>query len=383
MKKFNQILIFNIIFILKYIYFPNYILKGFEDVFNVICLLSYIIIIIMYLKKYDFKIPNFTVILFIMQLIPLISTIYCGNYDMLAQGIKVLLASVSLPMLIKYNYDIDFKSFIKEIMIIFGILVSVNVLTFYIYYPSMTQFLYFYFLGNDNGSIYETFLYIYISIIYYLHYKKRIPVYFYVIVAFLISGYVFVRSGNSMVCLFVTATVILLSKTNIFKKVCNNEKIFMVGYIVFFLLIVIFRNNSAFMNVVLTLLDKNPTFTGRTFIWDYTFKYIKLHPLIGNGYENSVILTSKIHQVKAHNLILQYLYMGGLFTLTLFLYFVYKNIKIIKKGKIDKRVKALMQFSIFLFFIISVFDYYYYKYTFIIMILVYYYINLESENKNE
>ena len=383
-KKIKKTLI-DVLCLLPYTYFPGYILVGkLWNIFDLYSLLMYVIITIVYIAKAKFHINKISMLVLIMNIIPIIATIFNKNYDALTNGIKILLGSFSLSLLIEAKMKEKPEIFLKHLITYSGILVIINIFSFYIFYPSMdSKALYFYFLGNDNGTIYETFLYIYISILYYLTCKNKIPKYFFVIVIFIFSGYTFVQSGNGRICLIVTLLLLLTYKTEIFKKIAN-YKVLIPLYIVIFSMIVIFRNNNIIMQKVLEFLGKGTTFTGRTFIWDAAFLYISKHPIIGNGYENAILTTQKIFQVKAHNLIIQYLYMGGYSMITI-LFIIIKNvINKIKNNMLSEKINNIMFFSLFMYFVISIFDFYYAKYNFLFIILIYYYsYYLKGVNKNE
>lgn len=380
-KIANTVII--LLFLLPYIYLPNYVLKGTpQKIFKTYSMIIYIFTILVYMKKNKFKLPSITILVAIMHLIPLVST-FLNDKSQMEMAFKMFIGTISLSLLIDYNISNREENFLKSVMILFGTLVLINISSFYIYYPSMDpRQLYFYFLGNDNGSIYETFLFTYIAIIYFLTYKKKIPTYFYAILIYIFLGYFYVHSGNGMVCMLVTILFSIFYDLNVINKITNPIG-FLIVYIFFFLNIVVYRTNNIFVNFVLKKLEKSSTFSGRTFLWDKSFIYIKKHPLIGNGFESVAKSTLKIGKNKTHNMILQYLYNGGYLMIGLMIIILYKLMKRIKESTLDINVKKCMKFSIFLFLVISLFDFYINKFTFIMIIMIYYVMcsnNKESKN---
>lgn len=98
------------------------------------------------------------------------------------------------------------------------------------------------------------------------------------------------------------------------------------GWIVSFLFffgIVIGRLQQVFSPLIVQVLHKDITFTGRTEIWDLTLEYLKKHFLTGSGY----LTRSDFHEmfpsdlfsyVHPHNFILSLLLQGGVILLVIF-----------------------------------------------------------------
>jgi len=373
--KKNDIIDFLVL--LSFAYFPSFIMAGVRGkIFTAYCLMVYILIILNYISKNKNNIPSITYIIAIMYTIPLIPTIIYKNYDVIDTGIKVLLGAIALSLLIKDNLTKKPKEFLKKCMIFWGILVCINIACFFLYYPAMDPNLKnFYFLGNDNGSVYETLLFLFLSILYYTNYTKKIPMRFIILLLYIFAGYIYVNSGNGKVCTFlVLAYVLIYGKNKKISKVLNkitNYKTIVIIYLIIFFSLVVFKNKSIIIDTVLDILKKDKTFTGRTGIWELSFKYIKEHILLGNGYENDIILINKIHQVKAHNLIIQFLYNGGVLMILCLIDIIKKVFNKTKNSPL--RIKSLISLFLLIYFIISIFDYYWYKFNLLFFLLTMFY----------
>ena len=379
-KIINRII--DIAILLPFAYFPKYNIlhTKLELVFEAYSIFVFMIIAILFFRKKGFKIPTIILLIGLMYFVPFIVTATYGDHQMIRYAIKILLGNVSLALLISYNIPDRTKEFLQSSILFFGALVFINTMTFFLYYPSMiSEQLSYYFLGNDNGTIYETFIFIYLSLVYFNMYKEKIPIYFYLIVIFIFSGYFYVKSGNGMVCMIITILFMLLYKYKYVKFFLKLR--FMIPiFLALFFTIVIFRNNGL-IQLVMNILDKNPTISGRTVIWDKCWQFIGQHPILGNGYENEILMEYKVDNSKLHNVILQYLYNGGVVALTLFLTVVGMVLNKIKASKLDDDIKNIMNFSIFLFFVISIFDFYVVKFTMIFMFLIYYFIATTTKDQ--
>ena len=262
-KKRLYEFIINSIVLLSFTYFPDYIFKNqFYTLYKSFCLIIYILIIVVYLKKYKFKIHYMNIILAIMYLIPVLSTYTNGNQDMLSHGIRLLIEMVSLSFYIEYSMREKKLAFLKDCMIYYGLLVIINIISFYIYYPNgMEGVSNFYFLGNDNGSIYESSLFLFISIIYYLKKYDRIPIKFYIILIFIFFGYIYVDSGNGKVCTFLFLLLSLFYKQ---KKFVFNKRIsikfVLIFYIILYFMFVVWRSNNFIIETALKLFQEEHLF---------------------------------------------------------------------------------------------------------------------------
>ena len=370
----NSILsrIIDFLMLLPFAYISNYIVNAKTDtVFEIYSIVVFLLIMIIYFKNKKMNIPIIILLIGIMYLIPLLVTIICGDHTVIRKGIKLLIGSVCISMLIDYNMESRPKKFLESIMIFYGTLIIVNTLSFFLFYPSITPLKEsVYFLGNDNGSIFEVFLFVYVSLVYYTMHNRKIPIYFYILLSFVFAGYLYVKSGNGMICMLISIIFTVLYKRPFAKKLFKLK--FMIPiYLLLFFTIVVFQNNGL-IQIVLDMLNKSPTISGRTYIWNKCGYYISQRPLFGNGYENDLLISSKISNSKAHNIILQYLYTGGVATLGVFLLIVGIVLYKTNKSKIDADVKNIINFSIFLFFIMCIFDFYIDKFITIIMFAIYY-----------
>lgn len=111
-----------------------------------------------------------------------------------------------------------------------------------------------------------------------------------------------------------------------------NYKSFFFIYMISFVSIVLIQNFAGIISI-LSLLEKNATFSGRTVIWANTFDVVKKNILLGIGYlssEGFVKITGMAAGTNAHNMILQLLVFGGVVALALY---VMIAVKAMKRGK--------------------------------------------------
>ncbi|HFI0914578.1 TPA: O-antigen ligase family protein [Streptococcus suis] len=376
-KKNIKYFFMSVLVFISFVNFPDYIIGGsVREVYYYCSILIYLLIIITYFKKFRFKINYFQLIVLVFLFIPFFSTLKNGFYQLIIMG-KNLLAVFSASLTIQMGIDLNKRQFLKYSTIFWGFLSCINYLTFFIYYPSMSKVeSNFYFLGNDNGSVFETICFFSSFFLLDLISKNKLSKKLLLFLLFAFASYLYVRSGNGMACVALLLAIYFIYNNKILDNVISGMSIIL-SYLVIFYLIVVQRDGGV-VALILRLFEKDATYSGRTYIWESCFKYIKLHPFFGNGYEDNSVLLMKMGNIKAHNIIIQNLYNGGLVMLVLFLILLFLVLKKISTVTTIK-VKNTMNLFLFTVLLLTLFDYYYSKVSIIYLFSLYYYVSIYKE----
>lgn len=237
-------------------------------------------------------------------------------------------------------------------------LIYINLVTIILFPEGMydTFFTENFFLGYDNVSITFILPALCVSILYsYLKYDKIS----WRTIALIIGSFatVFLRKiATSEVMMMILIAYLIVP------RIFRNTKIFNIfNYIIIniiaFLAIVIGRVQDYFSFLIVDVLGKSLTFTGRTRIWDRNISYIKQNWL-GYGYEEEAIRKLKNDGfAHAHNQILEVLYQGGILLLLSFasiFYFLGKSLMRFKEHKYAK-VTSLFVFMVMISMLMEVF----------------------------
>ncbi|USL25725.1 O-antigen ligase family protein [Priestia megaterium] len=206
----------------------------------------------------------------------------------------------------------------------------------------------FYFLGGKNVIQMTILPTIFIIFIYsYLVKKKLTKLNLTLIIICLISMQLS-KSGTALVI-----TLLIIIFFFIYKKNIISFGHYLFVYTVLFFSIVIFRiQEKAFNSFISGYLDKEVTFTGRTYLWDIALNKIRDSWLVGYGRGNSVISSNSYmlsnHLNEVHNGVLELLLSIGFFGLALFVL-----ILLLVKNQLNRYKKhifsTLLSFSIFLY----------------------------------
>ncbi|MGN0674740.1 MAG: O-antigen ligase family protein [Oscillospiraceae bacterium] len=143
-------------------------------------------------------------------------------------------------------------------------------------------------------------------------------------------------------------------------------KIIMITIIFLFFFIVVFRLQNYAAYIIEDILGKDLTLTGRTRIWDYAMEMIKDSIIFGygNSFNNGWILSYVSYRWQhSHNLFLEILLLGGIFSMLFFVYMTNVNISKIKYHQNINR-RALFYICIFSLGIISLTETYMSRYYF-------------------
>ena len=186
---------------------------------------------------------------------------------------------------------------------------------------------------------------------------KRKKINFIYIIMFLMVTYsvYFCFSATSVVGYSLYLIYIIFRKLIDRVKIMNAITYFIIFLCIFFF-IVVFRFQNVFEPLIVDYLNKDLTFTGRTFIWDKVTQYIEEKPLLGYGIEEGNIFEMKTGGfAHAHNTIYDILYKGGIISLILFMGIIISTIKELYENR-DNRIAKLTSFVLFTILIMMNFE---------------------------
>lgn len=201
------------------------------------------------------------------------------------------------------------------------------------------------FLGRDNAFIH---FFIFALCTEFLHSRKKSDTYFMIVV--MTSTMLYVWSGTGVVvCVLITLFALAFQGKrieSIFNWVCLS-----LAYVGIYCAIVVFRLQNLFSGLIVDVLHKDITFTGRTDLWDMAMLYISRKPYTGYGITAKFLTMKSGISYSPHNLILQILLAGGALSLTMFTLMYIVAVKKLKPQKY--KYSCLLAFSIFCYLIAS------------------------------
>lgn len=289
----------------------------------------------------------------------------------LKNGYSISLALLNyINLLISYLFfDYELKNnkneFIKNSVIIFVILLIINYISILIkpvnYFDQSTRI---HFLGYDNDvvPIIFTFLLFFILNI-YIKNGMNIISYLGIVIGFFTLEKIW--SANGIIGLIILLIYLVFFRKSNTNNIFNFKNIFILSLIVFFA-IVIFRIQNHFEYIIVNMLNRDITFTGRTNIWDNAITAWKQHKFLGVG-TFDFVQRSKIYGVyHAHCTYLNILFEVGIigFLTRLCLFKEINNV--LKKHR--TKISALVVCFFAIYFIITTIEVYVNDFLFYVLI---------------
>lgn len=177
-----------------------------------------------------------------------------------------------------------------------------------------------YFLGHKNNVLNYMMPGI-LCICYknYLQYKK-IRLFTWIYVAGVYCCCMIGQSVTSTIAFSVVVLSLILSRKELFSRFINIYTALLLNFL-FFIFIVVLRMQERFSYFLISLVGKGLDMNGRTYIWDKGLVGILQHPFVGHGIEptDNILSSFLINNDSFHNLILDYLYEGGIIGLLIFI----------------------------------------------------------------
>lgn len=360
-------------------YFTEYLNK-FNTLNDLLLIFSFSFIVLLTIKKKSISKINVYIIL--LMIVLLFSSIINGTGLLFC--IKDIMRILGLCLITEYGIKYDKNSFFKAMTITLSLLVYINLFSILRHpsglYMNKTGYIENWFLGYKNTHI----LYILPALMYNFidTYNKnnKLSFYNYFFLTIAIISTLFVNNGTGIIGLFIVVIFIIFHKSiDRFKLVNIINGIY--AYLAMFFAIVIFRLQNAFKFLIVDILHKDLTFTGRVYVWDKAIKMIKNKPLLGYGnvsFEYSKIVYS------THNTILGVMHKTGLIGLFMYFIIIFTSAKELLKENRNYIAQLISSF-IFSYLIMMLTEAYAFKYFLFILVLGYnvkYLINGSEKNEN-
>jgi len=326
-----------------------------DNFFDILSLLMYMFIIVVYIlnKKYS-KIQLYLFLFFFSLFIP---TLFKSHDYMFYIKLYINYFSVSLftELSIKYNFEVFYKGF-KRVLSIFIIF---NFVSLFLFPNGIMNIKEYYFLGYDNASIIT--IVIGTTILCALDTIKNGKLskftVFLVFISFLTYYLQWAVSCMVNIVLLILYIILLNNDKFLFiKKRITIKKITYLSLIIF-LSLVFFRIQNIFEFLIVDILHKDLTITGRIYIWDRCIYYIRCNPIIGMGVYDYSTRTNLYNIYHAHSTYLHILLEGGIVSLLAYLNIFFKlNKQINKLNFVDNKGLFILIFGIFSYFFSTLVD---------------------------
>ena len=326
----------------------NYIAPWLENIFDVWKLLSIFAVIVIYLCKKQISPIILTISIY--EFVRFFSTfVNSGDY------LKILIECASVitfSMLIEVALKWDALYFLRTIVFLLTLICIINLITVLAFPDGLysTTFERNWLLGYDNSHI--TFI-LPLAIFYMLYaYCKKYGLFRkFLYLAIIFSSIFITWSATSVVGISLFSLLCLLSEMNIRPRWINLKTCIIFAGVLFALLVIL-RAEDSLSYLIVDILGKNLTLTGRTFIWNKGFEAFLKNPILGCG----VLDTSSIRLLlggasHCHNMFLNILFESGLLGMFCFVVILFMIFKPLKQAH-DNQYRFLIYIAFLCYFVI-------------------------------
>ncbi len=208
--------------------------------------------------------------------------------------------------------------FVKVASTVFEILILINLITILLF-PNglykLTAVNHHYFLGSRNVMMRTIFPGVCFSILRSVIEKNKLSFRTLAVMAMAGVSLILVWSATALAAYALFCLCLLLFRAKGTPKWFTVKTCYLFAIFIF-LLIIVFRFQSLFSYVIVDVLKKDLTFTGRTILWNSAMAHIAKSPIVGYGLEDLQTMGPKLYKFTAydscHNFFLDVLYQNGI-----------------------------------------------------------------------
>lgn len=212
--------------------------------------------------------------------------------------------------------------------------------------------------------------------------NRKLTLKTFIFIAISVISTILAWSGTCIIGMFIMCLGFVCAVCNI--KYFNFKKIFIVAVMIA-LGILVFRIQDVFAPVIVGMLHKDLTFTGRVYAWDMALKMIKKNIFIGYGTINGGRLTifdvwKNTEAVSAHSYILEIILQGGLIGFGAIVYAYIVAGKCLYQNR-KTQISIFISISLFAMLIMYITEgWVYHTFQYIILYLAYYSWKITNNN---
>ena len=237
--------------------------------------------------------------------------------------IILMLSQLSALIICQYYASVSPLNLIRAIFLVGELYVYINFITLLLYPEGMWRdwknWTDNWFLGFKNQFI-PYFLVFFVAALLRMRFVGGYLRSVLLIIIMMIS--LILADSSTSIVIFVLMVMALVLTQRSKGGVINAVSLSIIN-VMAFILVVILRSNVMFSFIFDIFLNKSRSMTLRTGLWDEIMNLIRERPLLGYGYrsgkETSSFLGQGTWAVHAHNMVIECLFIGGVFCLSFFL----------------------------------------------------------------
>lgn len=290
----------------------------FDTVTNVLKLAVLAVLLVWFVMFYK-KVSLFFISLALLQVWRVICTVYNGgDYTSL---FLTIFNALAIALVVEMGLKTDPDALLDGATFILGFFVVCNFVTILMFPDGMYEYGVYtenYLFGYRNNMVMMIIPAAIFSAVRSFKYYDRLSKSSWLIVISSVASIFLAFSATGAIGIVIFCLVLILAIIGFMSKIFNIAT-YIVFNIVFFFSIIIMRVQDLFAFIIVELLGKDLTFTGRTDIWDKSLSAFLGSPVFGVGEIEAQASRDLIGATHAHNYYLDLLYKSGVFGFLIFM----------------------------------------------------------------
>ena len=355
----------------------SYLFPQFLNIFKYGRIISFLIIVIMFVI--DKKISKI-IIFILLYLLGLLTSSILNPSLSLFESLIFISNIITLCMICDYGIRHDLKILLNSLIVILLTLSLVNLYSLFRYpygmYVNAEGYVKNWVLGYKNSLILYLLPLITFTSLKSLIFKNKVDLL--AIISFGVSllSILIVNSSTGIIGLGIITLYFIFRKFIANYSDIFNSNNYAIAYLVAFFSIIVLRIQKFFSFLIVDLLHKDLTFTGRVYIWDSVFEYIKQRPLLGYG---NLVFQYSSNIISTHNAILDVLYRSGFVGLGFYMLIVFSTLYKLYQNR-KNHIALFLAIILFAYFIMMFTEAFNISYYFYILVFCYNIKYLIDEN---
>lgn len=262
------------------------------------------------------RITNVSVAMFAVWMCLAVPTLLVSHEYM--QLIKIAGPAMAICLFTDYMMQNHALRFLKGVVWTLLVLYGINLVTIIQYYPegmydTLTTVGDNYFMGFDNGMIANLIpLSCYAMVLSYIERGTCFTLLSVIALAISIVSVVYVQAATSIIQISIFVIMAWLASSGRCKALFNPNLLFAI-FVIATVLLVFFRVQYYFADLIYDVFGKDASLTGRTALWDFAIARISQSPWLGSGATGAIVQGVNGHSYPhPHCLILDLLFKGGI-----------------------------------------------------------------------
>lgn len=289
-----------------------------DSMLNIVKILL-VSIILAWFFLYFRKISLFFIMFLFFELWRILCTI--NSQDNLSSLFLPISNALIILLIVEIGIKTDVEALLDSATFVLGAYVIAHMITILMYPNGMYEFANYtqnYLFGYRNNTIMLVLPAIMFSIVRSLRLFNRLSLSSIVIMLASITCVLLAFSATAVVGICLLCVFILFALIGFFPKILNIY-LYLILNIGYFFAVIIMRVQNAFAFIIVDMLGRDLTFTGRTSIWDKALDAFSKSPIFGVGEISSDASRTLIGATNAHNYYLDLMYKNGIIGFVLFL----------------------------------------------------------------